>query len=162
VGDLNNAGETVKMYQPDPPEANGFVPYVLIEKVQYSDQLPWPTAADNGGPSLERINPAAYANDPTNWVAATVGGTPGAANNTSGQPSVGFELVDSSVDENIGTVQLGVAIEPVATAGPVTVYYSVSAGSATAGSDSGRMTPARLSPSRSRLMPWPSRPTRPS
>ncbi len=135
VGDLNNAGETVKMYQPDPPEANGFVPYVLIEKVQYSDQLPWPTAADNGGPSLERINPAAYANDPTNWVAATVGGTPGAANNTSGQPSVGFELVDSSVDENIGTVQLGVAIEPVATAGPVTVYYSVSAGSATAGSD---------------------------
>ena len=135
AGDLDNAGETVKLYQPDPPELSGFVPYVLIEKVQYDDALPWPPAADNGGPSLERINPAAYANDPTNWVAATVGGTPGAENNATGLPSVGFEWVDSSVDENAGTVQLGVVMEPVATAGPVTVTYSVAAGSATAGSD---------------------------
>jgi hypothetical protein len=103
--------------------------------VQYDNAAPWPTGAANGGPSLERVNPAAYGNDPTNWVAATVGGTPGTANNTAGLPSIAFELLHTEVDESAGVIGLAVAIEPAAVAGPVTVTYAVTGGTATPGSD---------------------------
>jgi hypothetical protein len=65
--------------KPDPPQTNGFVPYVLVEKVVYSDALPWPTNADGLGKSLQRVSDSGYANDPTNWVAAVPAtGGPGA------------------------------------------------------------------------------------
>jgi len=31
---------------------------------------PWPTQADGQGPSLSRIDPYAYGNDPANWHAS--------------------------------------------------------------------------------------------
>ena len=73
-GHLANEGERVGLYQPDkpqvPPAPNvGFVPYVLVEEVHYSNHLPWPVAADSTGNSLQRIASIAFADDPANWQA---------------------------------------------------------------------------------------------
>ncbi len=74
TGRLDNAGESLELYAPDNPQTTpidfGFVPYVLVERVAYSDLSPWPTNADGFGLSLQRLTLAAYGNDPTNWFAA--------------------------------------------------------------------------------------------
>ena len=69
---LNNAGEVVAIYMPDPPQLPphpdaGFVPYVLVEEVDYSPLPPWPTAADGSGPALLRKIPVQFGNEPTSW-----------------------------------------------------------------------------------------------
>jgi hypothetical protein len=47
------------------------VPYVRVDFVRYADGIPWPHGSvDGGGYSLQRRTPAAFGNDPTNWVAA--------------------------------------------------------------------------------------------
>ena len=85
-GRLGNDGENIELYQPDAPLAEGlpdagFVPYVLADRVRYSDRAPWPALADgstNGtGISLQRRVSAEYGNDPVNWLAGAP--TPGAA-----------------------------------------------------------------------------------
>src|SRR5262249_55724739 len=53
----------------------GLVPYILVDRVKYSDASPWPTAADGIGSSLQRKQVSAYGNEPTNWFAS--GFTPG-------------------------------------------------------------------------------------
>ena len=80
-GKLDNSGEAIELERPDRPEPAGppdfgLVPYVLVERVRYSDSAPWPGAADGLGPSLQRISGNAYGNDPASWVAAA--GSPGA------------------------------------------------------------------------------------
>lgn len=42
----------------------------IVESVNYTDRQPWPLGADGYGPSLERICPAAPADDPLNWTTA--------------------------------------------------------------------------------------------
>jgi hypothetical protein len=69
-GKLDNGGESVELLKPDPPQPNNDVPYVLVEKVVYSDHAPWPTSPDGFGMSLQRVSSTGYGNDPTNWVAA--------------------------------------------------------------------------------------------
>jgi len=85
-GKLDNGGETIELQKPDAPQPMGlpdagFVPYILVEHVKYSDSSPWPYAADgftNGiGFSLQRRNAADYGNDPVNWLAGAP--TPAAA-----------------------------------------------------------------------------------
>jgi hypothetical protein len=79
TGKLDNNGEQLELYQPDAPEPDGFVPRVLVEKINYTDTVPWPAGAtDGGGLSLQRRNDTAYANDPENWLASVP--TPGAPN----------------------------------------------------------------------------------
>jgi len=76
-----NGNERVELKRPDTPEPDGFVPYILVERIKYNDDSPWPESADGGGPSLERIAPSRYGNEPANWSASlTAGGTPGSAN----------------------------------------------------------------------------------
>jgi len=80
-GQLDNSGESVELERPDVPEPPisgnpGFVPYLLVERVRYSNIAPWPAGADGIGLSLQRSNPSAYGNDPINWTAG--GPTPGA------------------------------------------------------------------------------------
>jgi hypothetical protein len=56
------------------------VPYIDMDNVSYGDRSPWPTQPDGLGPSLERIDPAGFADDPENWRASVPnGGTPGMA-----------------------------------------------------------------------------------
>lgn len=82
-GNLSNGGELITLR-----DALGAV----LQSFEYDDETPWPTAPDEGGPSLEYVGPFdADAADPTqvagdpyddpaNWQAsAAVGGTPGAA-----------------------------------------------------------------------------------
>ncbi len=82
-GSLANEGERVGLYLPDKPEqppspVAGFVPYVLVEEVNYSDLPPWPGGADGTGNSLQRIASLAFGDDPANWQAAAP--TPGRMN----------------------------------------------------------------------------------
>ena len=76
TGSLDNNSARVELNQPDVPETNGSVPYILVERVGYSDTTPWPAGADGFGLTLQRIVPGSYGNDPTNWTAAAA--TPGA------------------------------------------------------------------------------------
>ncbi|MGE5607782.1 MAG: lamin tail domain-containing protein [Bacillota bacterium] len=76
TGALNDAGENVKLARPGAPEATG-VPYITVDQVNFSDHAPWPVAADGGGASLSKRNPADYGNDAANWIAGPFGGTPG-------------------------------------------------------------------------------------
>lgn len=69
---LSNSGERIALFKPDPPQRPpnpdaGFVPYVLVEDVDYSSEAPWPTEAAGRGPALRRRDPAKFGNDPANW-----------------------------------------------------------------------------------------------
>ena len=74
-GKLSNSGEAIELLAPDNPQTFGpdlgLVPYVMIERVVYSNAPPWDAAANGTGLSLQRVNFAAYGNEPTNWFAAT-------------------------------------------------------------------------------------------
>ena len=75
-GKLNNGGERVELLMPDPPQTLpgpdfGLVPYVLVERVAYSDAAPWPAQPDGLGQSLTRASPSAFGNDVSNWFAAS-------------------------------------------------------------------------------------------
>ena len=79
--ELENDGEKIELSKPGNPEPDGFVPYIRVEQVNYSDGMhpvgddPWPTSADGNGQSLNRVQKASYSNDVSNWTAATP--TPG-------------------------------------------------------------------------------------
>ncbi|MFZ9011768.1 MAG: lamin tail domain-containing protein, partial [Anaerohalosphaeraceae bacterium] len=79
--ELANDGEKIELSRPGDPEPGGFVPYIRVEQVNYSDGIhpfgedPWPTNADGRGDSLHRTTLSDYANDVANWSAAAP--TPG-------------------------------------------------------------------------------------
>jgi hypothetical protein len=77
AGSLDNSDGNISLYMPDNPEVGGVVPYVIVDKVHYTDAEPWPLTGDGYGHALHRINLAAYGNDPGNWTAGDP--TPGAA-----------------------------------------------------------------------------------
>jgi hypothetical protein len=74
-GKLSNGSDGVELDKPDPPQDPphpdvGFVPYIRVDKVTYSDSAPWPPEADGTGNSLQRKSAIAFGNDPINWEAA--------------------------------------------------------------------------------------------
>ncbi|HXJ73057.1 MAG TPA: lamin tail domain-containing protein, partial [Candidatus Dormibacteraeota bacterium] len=75
TGSLDNGGDDVELRRPDAPQPAGapdagYVPYVLVDQVNYGDKAPWPSGAvDGGGLSLQRKAPTLYGNEPLNWVA---------------------------------------------------------------------------------------------
>jgi hypothetical protein len=76
-GSLDNGDADVTLYLPDVPEPDGTVPFVVVDKVHYRDQSPWPLTPDGFGHALHRVTLSDYGNDPINWAAG--GPTPGAA-----------------------------------------------------------------------------------
>lgn len=98
-GQLDNSGETVALYRPDNTETTGNnagkVPWVLVDEVDYSDNAPWPIAADGSGHSLQRLNVAAYGDDVLNWGAGAP--TAAAAFTTGAGPTVTTHPVSQSV-----------------------------------------------------------------
>ncbi len=85
TGVLQDNGETLSLERPDTPDLDTntgtyFVPYVAIDVVDYSSQSPWPAAANGAGSSLERLQSAAYGNDPINWRASPGAPSPGVDN----------------------------------------------------------------------------------
>ena len=75
LGSLSDIGDTLRLQRPDEPPAGepSYLPMLLEDEVGYSSTLPWPTQAAGGGPSLLRVAPDAWGNDPLSW---TVGTTP--------------------------------------------------------------------------------------
>jgi hypothetical protein len=96
VGSLDNAGESLILAKPAPPEIDLTVPYVEIDRVDYDDIAPWPTAADGGGSSIGKLAPTMYGNDPPSWEPEAGGGTPGALHNDTNPPIA--DIVDVSPD----------------------------------------------------------------
>ncbi len=93
AGQLNNGGEALELARPGDPEADtGEVPYILVERVEYDDDSPWPTAADGLGSSLERASVALYPNDSASWV-ANASPSPGAISGDSDSLSDSWELL---------------------------------------------------------------------
>ena len=93
-GQLANGGDTVALYKPDPPQGlqhddAGFVPYILVDQVTFSDTAPWPSEADGLGSTLQRATANKFANDPVNWKAAAP--NPGRANRS-------VEVADTDAD----------------------------------------------------------------
>ena len=82
-GQLANEGESLRLYRPDAPDA-GEAPYILVDQIDYQNQLPWASAADGIGPSLQRLVESSYGNDPRNWTA--VGPSAGLAYVAGGTP----------------------------------------------------------------------------
>ena len=78
---LENDGEKIELSMPNDPELGGFVPYVRVEQVNYSDGShpvdddPWPISADGEGDSLNRVSAASFSNDAGNWSGSNL--TPG-------------------------------------------------------------------------------------
>ena len=101
-GKLKNSSASVKLYRPDTvQEANrpdaGFVPFVLMDKVNYGDSTPWPDLPDGNGASLQRRQGNLYGNDPANWGALAP--TPGRSNVFSGTITVdGISHAGARVD----------------------------------------------------------------
>ncbi len=69
TGELQDSGERLRLERPDAPDTNGFA-FITVDEVRYNDKAPWPPAADGSGASLQRLNVAAYGNDPINWAAS--------------------------------------------------------------------------------------------
>ncbi len=67
-GGLAAAGETLTLTKPDTPDDQG-VARIVVDRVQYANQAPWPVEAAGSGAALERIQPTEYGNDPVNWRA---------------------------------------------------------------------------------------------
>jgi len=80
TGKLRNGGERVKLYRTLAPEADGYIPSVRSDYVNYDDESPWPLEPDGAGASLSRWPADGYGNDALNWVSGTTHGTPGALN----------------------------------------------------------------------------------
>jgi hypothetical protein len=78
TGVLSNASTTLELKKPLSPETSGdragFVPYQIVDEVEYRDTAPWSEGADGGGYALGRKSDT-YGNDPKSW--ATVNPNPG-------------------------------------------------------------------------------------
>ncbi len=66
TGALNNGGEILSLARPGNPPSS-----IVVDSVFFDNDFPWPVTADGTGPSLTRIDPTKFANDPVNWTAAT-------------------------------------------------------------------------------------------
>ncbi len=78
-GSLNNGGERLSLYTPAG---------ALVSSVEYGSSLPWPSTPDNGGYSLEIIDPSKDLQNPGNWRASTaLKGSPGQANTVANPPA---------------------------------------------------------------------------
>jgi hypothetical protein len=85
-GVLQNNGERLRLQRPTAPDATGDVAWITVDEVRYENKAPWPPAANGDGPSLQRLNSAAYGNDPINWF--TSGISAGAENLYNSSPNV--------------------------------------------------------------------------
>jgi hypothetical protein len=94
TGKLDNSDETIELLKPDAPELTE-VPWIRVERIHYRDDVPWPPGADGIGPSLQRLAPTAYGNDPASWVAAAP--TPGTGLGVGEPPVITTQPADSDL-----------------------------------------------------------------
>jgi len=71
TGKLSNAGEAIQLGRPGPTDANNFIQYIRVDRVNYEDAAPWPSSPDGNGPALTKVAEKEYGNDYINWTALT-------------------------------------------------------------------------------------------
>ena len=71
-GNLDNAGDTVRLTRPDYPPAwePHHFPNVVEDEVSFDDTLYWPDSVDGQGDALHRIGVNGWGNDPNSWRAS--------------------------------------------------------------------------------------------
>jgi hypothetical protein len=75
TGSLKNEGEEItlfKSYKTYVENNEEKVSYIRIDKVNYNDNKLWPNA-DGNGYALQRVDSAAFGNDPASWIATPPG-----------------------------------------------------------------------------------------
>jgi len=142
-GQLDNSSDSVELVRPDSPNPEE-VPSIMVERVKYSDNLPWPPAADGFGPVLQRIAPGAYGNDPANWTAAVR--TPGAGFGGGVGPSIAQQPTNTTVIAG-STVTFTVGVSGP---GPIT-YQWLYNGNVMPGQTSSVLTRPNVQPSQAGL-----------
>ncbi len=70
-GRLSNERGPVELYRPGRPAISGsdagILPYYLVDRIGYASTLPWPSAANGSGSSLQRQQKERFGNDAANW-----------------------------------------------------------------------------------------------
>ena len=95
-GSLNNSGERISLLS-----STGRV----ITSVNYSTTDGWPAPPDNGGTSLELINPSGNLNAPANWqLSGLPAGTPGFLNSQAPKQAV---YLNEIMADNVAAVENG-------------------------------------------------------
>jgi len=125
---------------------------VLLDSVAYLDMVPWPSAADGTGPSMELVSVEADNSVGGNWVASenglgfinglTLSATPGTLPGTV-LPTVEFDIDDVEVNEEDGVIELTLFISGANSSQSV-VELSYVSGSATSPEDHGSNTISTL------------------
>lgn len=100
---LSNGGERIKL---------SYGAGVSIRDFDYSDQSPWPSSPDGGGPALTLINPRSNPDhkNPANWRPSNIaGGSPGGEDSTTfASWAAGFGLSIDSPATDTDTDTLGI------------------------------------------------------
>ncbi|MEL7534088.1 MAG: lamin tail domain-containing protein, partial [Bacteroidota bacterium] len=102
TGGLANSGESIELIGPQGQ---------MIDQVPYDDKLPWATAADGFGPSLELLSPNLDNSLAGSWEASVPrGGTPNAPNSRfcdPSPPSVIINEIQYHYDLQLGSLAIG-------------------------------------------------------
>jgi hypothetical protein len=115
-GKLDNSADSVELTMPSAPDpTSGNVERILVDKVRYHGNSPWPVAADGAGFSLHRIQQAQYGNDVINWAAGAA--TPAGAYASGAAPFITEQ--PASQTNNLGA-QVTFAVTAT---GPGTLRY---------------------------------------
>jgi hypothetical protein len=69
AGNLRNSGDTVELMKPV-ETTGGPSGLTLVDRVNYDDELPWPTDADGRGQSLQRVSADTYGDFAASWIAS--------------------------------------------------------------------------------------------
>lgn len=131
-GRLDNAGEAIELQKPGPPVTTpgpdyGLVPRIVVDRVVYSPQSPWPTTPAGTGHSLQKTVAALYGNEPLNWFGGAP--TPGAPNGggaPTNSPPVLTPIADQTVIEGLTLSFTATATDPDLP--PQTLVFSLDPG----------------------------------
>ncbi|HZN66573.1 MAG TPA: Ig-like domain-containing protein, partial [Tepidisphaeraceae bacterium] len=95
---LSDGGESIRLSRPGAPDGTSVRPYVQVDRVAYDDEAPWPSETNGTGRPLARRTGTAYGNDPVNWEAEAVNGSPGRSNFSSDTTAPTADVVDVAPD----------------------------------------------------------------
>ena len=101
-GRLSNGGDSVRLFKPGAPVDDGsavppVVPEILVDRIDYSENAPWPVGASGTGFSIQRVASGDYGNEPLNWAADAP---------TPGRRNAGSLLVIESAVYDSGTMSI--------------------------------------------------------
>jgi hypothetical protein len=84
TGLLQDDGERVALRKPAPGSYGPGIT-IPVDSVRYNDKAPWSETADGSGPSLQRVTPSVFGDDPSSWQGQ--GLTPGRVNAANTPPT---------------------------------------------------------------------------